>query len=396
VENANQSVTNSEVAYNDTIAKNNQLIDSAETSLSNAKDYLESAEDYYEGVQRDYDRGVATKSQLTSAELTVTQAENSVNSAEESLKTAKTQADIEKNAAQANLDQARNQLENAKDALQSVTLEARMQENNAQSHVDTSNVALLIADQLLKSTEAQVNSKLENAFSDVDTARGALDSAKANLELTRKSIRDVDLKPQQAIVEQAQIALDQSKEKLNETKIIAPIDGMVVAINGEVGEFANAGAPIVKLLGENNLQIEANIPETDIYSVKLDDITQINFDALSSDEMYAGKVVEIEPDATVISGVIYYKITIELDEPDDRIKTGMTANIDVISERKENVLRLPLRAIKDEEGTQYVEILQNGVPLKKEVEVGLKGDTFYEILSGVSEGEEIITFVREK
>ena len=74
----------------------------------------------------------------------------------------------------------------------------------------------------------------------------------------------------------------------------------------------------------------------------------------------------------------------------------MTANIDVISAKKENVLRLPLRAVKDEEGTYYVEMLQNGEPVKKEVAIGLKGDTFYEILSGVSEGEEIITFVREK
>jgi len=395
ITNAEKDVSNSKIALNDTNATNAQAIKSAETTLDNAEAYLSSAEDFYDGVKRDYDRDKATRSQLESAELTVTQAENAKNAAEEGLSTVMAQADAAKNATQANLDASNNRLETAKDNLQSVTLSARMQENNAQSAISTAEVALMISEQGLKSKETQVSSQLENAISDVDSAKGVLESAKANLKLVQSSMRDVDLRPQEARVEQAESALELAKKKLDETKIISPIDGTIVQIDTEVGEYVQTGKPIVKILGMSLLQIEANIPETDIAEVKIDDVVQITFDALSSKEKFTGKVVEIDPDATVIQGVIYYKITVELEGDDERVRTGMTANLDIITNVKKNVLRIPIRAISSEKGKDFVEIMGDGNTIIREVELGLRGDTFYEILSGLQSGEEVITFTRE-
>lgn len=396
ISNAEKDSSNAQISLNDTIATNDQSIKSAETELDNAEAYLDSANSYYDGVKRDYDRDLASRAQLESAELTVTQAENSKSTAEENLRTVQARATASKNTAQANLDAAKYRLDNARDSLQSITLTARMQENNAQSAVSTAEVSLMIAEQAQKSIKTQVDGQIENSVSDVESARGSLDAAKANLELVKSSARDVDMKPQEARVAQAKSALELAKKKLDDTKIIAPMDGTVVHIGTEVGQYAQAGVPIVKMLGMSLLQIEANIPETDIADVMIDDPVEITFDALSSKELFDGKVVKIDPDATVIQGVIYYKITIELEEDDKRIRTGMTANLDIITERLENVLRIPIRAVTSEEGKDFVELKKADTTELHEVELGLKGESFYEIMSGLQEGDEVVTFTREK
>lgn len=395
VSNAEVNVTNAEIALDDVKTSNAQSIASAETTLVNTEEYLESAKEYLEQIEDDYDDGEATQAQVKSAELTVTQAENSVNAAEEALETAQTAADIAENTAQASLDAYVNALETARDNLESVRLQARMTENKARSQVDSMSVALLIAEQSLKSVEAQIAAQLENTTSDVQAAQGALASAQANLALTRKAAREVDLKPQEARVEQAGAALDLALENLQESKIIAPIDGVVTMLEVESGELVSPGVPVVKVLGVSNMQIEANVPETDIDSVKLEDMVEITFDAFAADEIFQGRVVEIDPDATVVQGVIYYKVTIELDEKEQRVKSGMTANLDIVTDEAKDVLKVPLRAVKRAEGEYYVETKEAETVTEKNVTIGLEGDSYYEIKEGLGEGEEVVTFVRD-
>lgn len=170
----------------------------------------------------------------------------------------------------------------------------------------------------------------------------------------------------------------------------------MVKVNIAEGELAIPGSPVVQLLGDTKYQIASNIPETDISNVGIDDIVNITFDALSSSEIFTANVIEIDPDATIIQGVIYYKITIELDEDDERIKTGMTANLDIVTDEILDVLRVPIRAVRTDETEEYIEVLKLGVVDKRDVTVGFKGDRYYEIISGISEGEEVITYTQEK
>jgi multidrug efflux pump subunit AcrA (membrane-fusion protein) len=95
---------------------------------------------------------------------------------------------------------------------------------------------------------------------------------------------------------------------------------------------------------------------------------------------------------TVSSGVVSYPITIQLDNVDDSlIFPNMSATANIITDFKDNVLLIPSSALKTSDGTTTVEILENGKKVSKSVEVGLRSDSQVEIISGINEGDEVIT-----
>ena len=207
----------------------------------------------------------------------------------------------------------------------------------------------------------------------------------------------------EAQVLSAQADLNLSLDRLDETIIRAPIDGLVTNVEGSVGEVSSMTIPIVKLLTSNNYEVEVDIPESDITKIDIDDKVEISLDAFSSDEIFSGLVTRIDPAETLIQGVIYYKVTVTFDSQQpanvanmiDRIKPGMTANVTVNTAKIDNVLIVPVRAVKEEDNLKYVEVLENNLPVRTEIELGLRGDEGKaEVKSGLREGQKVITFVR--
>jgi len=94
--------------------------------------------------------------------------------------------------------------------------------------------------------------------------------------------------------------------------------------------------------------------------------------------------------------VIYYKVTVIFDEIDERVKSGMSADISIETEKKENTLYVPYRAIIYKEGKKIVRVLEGEKIKEIEVETGIKNvKGEIEILSGLEEGDKVITFIRE-
>ena len=155
--------------------------------------------------------------------------------------------------------------------------------------------------------------------------------------------------------------------------------------------------PVISMIGESGLEIEVDVPEADITKVKVGNEAVITLDAYGDDIKFKGNVVFIDPAETVIQDVVYYKVKVSLvDNENYEIKPGMTANVDIVTAEKDNVLVIPGRAVKQND-TKYVEVLEEGVPQRREVKVGLRGDGgLVEIISGLKEGEEVITFVNNK
>jgi len=95
--------------------------------------------------------------------------------------------------------------------------------------------------------------------------------------------------------------------------------------------------------------------------------------------------------------IVYYKVRVTVEKDSDLVKPGMTANLTVETATKENALYLPLRAVREEKGSRYIEIIAAGKTVRRPVTLGLRGDEgMVEIVSGVSEGEEVITGIKEK
>ena len=160
----------------------------------------------------------------------------------------------------------------------------------------------------------------------------------------------------------------------------------------KTGEMTTAFAPAISVMAESMLGIEANIPESDIPKVKINDFAEIALDAYGSDVRFEARVVRVDPAETIIDGVSTYKTSFEFIENDERIKSGMTANITVKSGKKEDVLVIPQRYVVKKNGISNVFISEDGKTIKElRVETGLVGsDGNVEIIFGAMEGEKIV------
>ncbi len=225
--------------------------------------------------------------------------------------------------------------------------------------------------------------------------------AQNNLDLARRKWDD--LKPEEKAAKKASVRVAEAeaqavKSQLSKTILRAPQDGLVVEVKNDPGETVTANVPIISIIKENIFEIDVDVPESDIAKVKLGQEADLTFDAFGSQKVYRAKVYEIEPSATVIQDVIYYKVKLAPQEEIKNLRDGLSADADILIQQKENVLKVPLQAIKNEGEKQYVEeLLPNNQIKKVYVKTGIEGDQGnIEILSGLQKGEKIIIASKEK
>ncbi|MDD4333012.1 MAG: efflux RND transporter periplasmic adaptor subunit [Patescibacteria group bacterium] len=269
--------------------------------------------------------------------------------------------------------------------------------------------AIKTAKNSLTTAEKSGEKQLSTAQTQVDGALKAWDLAKAQLNQTEASPRSQDISLYQAQLTQAEAAWEIAKKQVEDSIIKAPIDGVVTESNYKIGEQVNATENVLAMVGNNDYEVKIDISEADIYKVKVGDLSEITLDAFGEDVKFSGEVAFVEPAETVIQDVVYYKVTIRLvhdgkvsEEYYNNIKPGMTANAVIITDKKENALFAPARAIIEKNGngsgvkTKLARVLKNGKLIEVPVKTGLKGDSgMIEILEGLNEGDEVVTYVKE-
>ncbi|PIY78846.1 MAG: hypothetical protein COY82_00305 [Parcubacteria group bacterium CG_4_10_14_0_8_um_filter_35_7] len=205
----------------------------------------------------------------------------------------------------------------------------------------------------------------------------------------------MDIASLRAQVAQAKAQLDLVREKEASATLKAPLDGLITKVHFSKGEQVSLAAPVISMLGKDSLEIEVDIPEADITKVEMGDKADITLDAFGDDVIFGSKVVSIEPAETLIQGVIYYKVKVAFEKKTGGIKSGMTANVDIKTDEKENVLFIPQKAIQEKNGEKLVKILKGEESEERKVVLGLRGDEgMIEVISGLKEGDRVITFVK--
>jgi multidrug efflux pump subunit AcrA (membrane-fusion protein) len=136
------------------------------------------------------------------------------------------------------------------------------------------------------------------------------------------------------------------------------------------------------------------VDETDIASVEKDQKCDITVDAYPN-ELFEGKVTRIDPQAKVEQNVTTIPVTVEIDSPDLRLKPGMNASVEFIVAKHEGVVAVPNEAIKETDGRNTVQVMVAGKPVNRDIEVGIAGPDTTEVISGLKEGEEVVTRVIE-
>lgn len=287
-------------------------------------------------------------------------------------------------------------IQNANQNILNARLTRDSQINIYEANVAAAQKGVDLAIANLNLAQATQDTQLNSAQSQVNSAKAAYEVAKAQLNYKKAAPRAVDLAPYHAAIAQLTAAYELALKNLSDTELRAPIAGVITAVNYDVGEQTNLSVPAVTMMSLNGLNIKVDISESDIAKISLDDKVKITLDALGDDIEFDGTVVKIDPAPTVIQEVIYYKIQIDFDKTDYSIKPGMTANLTIYTDKRENVLFIPRRAVIEKDGRKIVRVLENNQPHEVEVVTGLKADDGYiEILSGLQENQKVITFEKK-
>jgi len=264
----------------------------------------------------------------------------------------------------------------------------------------------------LEKTIDTIDTTVQDTPDNIKDSKLALESAKENLEDKKLALEELlagadslDIRTQRNIVAQKEAALADAKQKLSDCIIRAPFDGVVAKISVKKGDSVSSGATIATLITKQQIA-EISLNEVDAAQIKIGQKVTLTFDAIENLTI-SGQVLEIDTLGTVSQGVVSYSATIGFDTQDDRVKPGMSVSASIITDVKQDVLLVPNSAVKTSGNTQYVQILDqletqstasisqsitsSMIPSQVAVQIGLSNDTLTEIISGLNEGDQIIS-----
>ncbi|MBP8625736.1 MAG: efflux RND transporter periplasmic adaptor subunit [Syntrophorhabdales bacterium] len=224
---------------------------------------------------------------------------------------------------------------------------------------------------------------LEKEFTtkdNVDKAKRELDVARAQVELSKAKIKEAIEK------------LNSMDVSLSYHKIYSPISGYVSQVTTQEGETVVAGLSAVSLItviDPTKLEMWIYVDETDIGRVKEGMKVEYWVDAYR-EKIFTGTVSMIYPQPEIKDNIVYYLAIVKIDPKDtDFLRPEMTSHAKIIIGEKKNVLVVPNRAVRFEEGKNVVYVKAGDKTLLRGVETGIRDDRFTEIISGLKEGEEI-------
>ena len=226
---------------------------------------------------------------------------------------------------------------------------------------------------------------------------------------TQQELEDAQLDYDTAVSTLAQAESDAS-----ETSIVAPMDGVVVGEPKTVGTMAVAGSDnptvIMRIANLSSKQILAKVDETDIGNIQIGQAATFTVDTYS-DKTFTARVTKISQtdvsnswdtktsssSSTSTASVIYYYVTLDVDDPENLLKPAMTARVEINTANRDGALVVPISTLKTDPNGSYV-IVKNadGTQENRYVETGIYSDEFVEILSGLEEGEDVVSTFTKK
>ena len=222
------------------------------------------------------------------------------------------------------------------------------------------------------------------------TAKADLKTLESNLSWYTSKPTDKDVTQADSELALAQAKYDVAKAVLESLEIKAPFNGIVFEVSAEVGQTYPAETALFKVGDPKALEVVANITEEDYPIVSVGQAVEIFFDA-RPDVTVQGKVERIIP-KRIEGDRPLYNIYISLNEVPDGLADGMTSDTAITIAKRAGVLCLPRAVVRASNGdTTTVKVWDGVQELTKEITIGLRGDTYVEIVSGLNEGEQVVT-----
>ena len=306
-------------------------------------------------------------------------------------------------ASQTALSAAENRLKQAQQRLSTLTTQQTAERRTAETRLREAEATLAQAKAL---AERDALKRLE-----LDRELAVLRDAELRVKLARNGMAQIPIRQEQALQSQADAAASRSQLKeamnrLSETTIRAPMDGVITQRYIESGELVTSatagvtgGTPLVQIADLSRMKIRLQLNEVDTARILPGLPVEVRLDAVQN-ALFRGVIRKVAPASLPVDqtgGVVKFLIEVVIDNPDKRMKPGMSAKCRILVDERKNTLVLPLEAVTLK-GAGKGEVLlvtrpaQGKTPAqvtKKTVKTGLRNDTEVEILSGLSAGQTV-------
>jgi HlyD family secretion protein len=211
----------------------------------------------------------------------------------------------------------------------------------------------------------------------------ALADAQRQWNLVKDGPNPDDLAAAKAAVAAAQATLDQ-------IHVSAPFAGTITDVNVNLGDLVSSGTEAFRIDDLSKAFVEIQASEVDVNNIKVGQPVTLTFDAIP-DQEYRGTVTEVSSIGSISQGVVNYPVTVEIQNPDNMIKLGMTAAVNIVTNEHDDVLVVPNQAIRVSGGQRSVTVLYEGQQIEVPVTVGLNNGTVSEVNSDqLREGDTVV------
>jgi HlyD family secretion protein len=194
--------------------------------------------------------------------------------------------------------------------------------------------------------------------------------------------------PDDIAVAEARIAAAQAT--VNQAFIDAPFEGEITMVDVKPGDQVQPGSVAFRVDDLSRLLVDLEVSEVDINQIKEGQQVTMSFDAILANE-YHGEVVEVALVGNNVAGVVNFTVTVELRDPDDQVRPGMTSAVNIVISQIDEALLIPNRAVRVVEGERVVYILKDGQLESVQVTLGSSSDTYSEVVDGdLTAGETLV------
>jgi multidrug efflux pump subunit AcrA (membrane-fusion protein) len=233
--------------------------------------------------------------------------------------------------------------------------------------------------------------KYDEAKAHYDSSLAQYKSAQAQLEMAKTGATKEDIEIARAQVGQARAALATARRQLQNATITSPIDGIIAHKNVEPGEVVSPpvmpGKALLDIVDMSRLKTTVKISETRVKIIRLGQEAIISLDGFP-DEIFPGKVTRISPVVDAKSRT--FKAEVLIPNPDNRLKPGMFARVQLILTKRTDVLKIPIEAITEGKEGKVVFLAVNGTAKAQTVTLGISDEFDTEVISGLNPGDQVI------
>lgn len=249
----------------------------------------------------------------------------------------------------------------------------------------------------LEQTVAAKERVIERILSEVSLTVAGPQPEQLNAQAAVVKQAEAAVLAQAALVQQARANLHGVQAQLAKTILNAPLAGVVTVQAAKVGQSVTPNAPLVSLITADQLEIIAHVPEADIASLTPGQAATLTLDAYGDEAKFFAAVAAIDPAETIIDSVPTYRVTLHFTQTDPRPKSGMTANLEIVTARREQIVLIPSRAVTaDADGAKVRLRNPDGTTRTVQVKTGLRSTRGeVEIISGITPGDFVVMTLPE-